>query len=263
MNKSSQIDGINECSQTYIFHFDFIDKFPQTVKNIVDYCRYEMYKRNKDIKLAIVFSRFDQSTLNNTNQNPDILAVSPKSGFMSIHIQSRYNRSSLRQTKASNPRFADEVEDEKTLSFEKSSEKSNKNNLNAIFGGFKNDWDEPLILKRTNENKEDLAKHSFSATGTVYSKASYVPDQIEVQSYDEDELEAHFNAEENPLVAFKNRRHGRDFCFRFQMFFISFYNLVFFRSVLPPKYPILNLSLMIILLVSSGFPWRVYISGCP
>lgn len=37
MKKSSQIDAVNECSQTYIFHFDFINKFPQTVRNIVDY----------------------------------------------------------------------------------------------------------------------------------------------------------------------------------------------------------------------------------
>ena len=247
-NKSSQIDGITECSQTYIFHFDFIDKFPQTVGNIVDYCRYEMYKGKKDIKLAIIFSRFDQSTLNNTNHNPEVLAVSPKSGFMSIHIQSRYNRSSLRHTKASCPRFADEGEDKNPSSLERSSEESNKNNINALFGGFKNNWDEPLLLKGSNENKEDSAKHSFSATGSVCSEASYVPDRIEVESYDEDEIEAHFNTEENPLVAFKNRRHGRDFCFRFQMFFISFFNLVFLRSVLPPKYPVLNLSLMIILL---------------
>ena len=54
--------------------------------------------------------------------------------------------------------------------------------------------------------------------------------------------------EESPLTGFKNQRHGRDCCFRFQITIIAFLKLAFLRSSLPPKYPLLNLSIMIILL---------------
>jgi hypothetical protein len=148
VHKSSHIDSINECSQAYIFHFDFIKEYPMTVTNIVDYCRYELFKGKKDIKLAIIFSRDDQSTMTTKDHHPEIQAVSPRSGFMSTHshLQRNYNKSSVRQTKASAPYFYESGEDE-----EKSSEISGEDRNIGYFNGIKANWDEPLMVKQTDD----------------------------------------------------------------------------------------------------------------
>ena len=93
-----------------------------------------------------------------------------------------------------------------------------------------------------------VIKIVFSATGSVYSNASYAPNKIEVQSIEDNEQLADLMVEENPLIAFKNRRHGRDFWFRVKIFFVAFYKLVFMRNSLPPLYPMVNLSIMVVLL---------------
>lgn len=172
-----------------------------------------MYKRKKDIKLALVFSRIDQSTLNNREHNPDIQAVSPRSGYMSTHIRDKYNRSSLRQTKASVPHFYEEAdEDEEEEENEESSQTRNK--LGGIFNGLKSNWVEPIIMKNATDptnTPPGLGMGSFfSATGSAYSNASYTPNQIEVESLKENDNLADILIEEHPLIAFKNRRHGRD-----------------------------------------------------
>lgn len=103
-------------------------------------------------------------------------------------------------------------------------------------------------MKQTDSKNNQSSKRSFSATGSVYSQASYEPNKIEVESFKDNEHLINLLVEEHPLIAFKNRRHGRDCCFRVQMFFVAFFKFAFLRSSLPPKYPLLNLSVMVILL---------------
>lgn len=209
MHKSSQIDSINECSQAYIFHFDFINQHPETVKNIVDYCRFELYKRKKDIKLALIFSRVDQSTMTTREHHPEIQAVSPKSGFMSTnsYLMTKYNRSSVKHTKASIPYFYESGEEENN----ESDDSDEQHNLGGYIGSLKPNWEEPFIMKPNEDMVYDsMDKRSFSATGSVYSNASYAPNKIEVESYNDEEDMINFMVEEHPLIAFKNRRHGRD-----------------------------------------------------
>ena len=246
LKKSSQLNSMNECSQTYIFHFDFINKYPQTVRNIVDYWRYELFKGNKDIKLAIIFSRLDQSTLIPKTSQMDINAISPRSGYMSVHLNEKYNRSSARQTKVSMPHFYEDTDENKEHTSEEDSE--NKH-FGGLLNNFKTNWAEPLLMKDKSDTQFNQSnKNSFSATGSVYSNASYAPNKIEVQSIEDNEQLADLMVEENPLIAFKNRRHGRDFWFRVKIFFVAFYKLVFMRNSLPPLYPMVNLSIMVVLL---------------
>lgn len=245
IQKSSQINAMNECSQTYIFHFDFISKYPQTVRNIVDYCRYELYKGKKDIKLAIIFSRIDQSTINSRGQHPDIQAISPKSGYMGSLID---KKSTILLSKASISRFRerDESGDNNTSSDKEEEDEG------GLFGNLKSNWREPLIMKEQNDlgNSRNQVSdmNSFSATGSEYSNASYAPNRIEVESYKDNEHLYEMLVEEHPLIAFKNRRHGRDCGFRIKITLVALLKLVFLRSSLPPKYPLLNLSIMVILL---------------
>lgn len=164
---------------------------------------------------------------------------------MSTNLHDRYNKSSIRMTKASVPHFYDSGDDEKNSSEGSPSEPE----LGGLFAGLKPNWAEPMIMKNVSENRNNEgSKRSFSATGSVYSNASYAPNKIEVESFKDDDHLVNMLIEEHPLIAFKNRRHGRDCCFRFQMFFVAFYKLAFLRSSLPPKYPLLNLSILVILL---------------
>mmetsp|Transcript_1353 Transcript_1353/g.1494 ORF Transcript_1353/g.1494 Transcript_1353/m.1494 type:complete len:288 (-) Transcript_1353:313-1176(-) len=222
--------------------------FPQTVRNIVDYCRYELFKGRKDIKLAIIFSRIDQSILVQRENIHDIQAVSPRSGYMSIHLNEKYNRSSVRQTKASVPRFFEESGEAPESHEDDSEDKP----FGGIFNGLKTNWGEPLVMKEKNDsyqyNNSNQSKRSFSATGSVYSNASYAPNKIEVESVVDETDNIVTIIDSNPLLVFKNRRHGIDFCFRFKIFFVAFYKLSFLRSSLPPRYPLLNLSMLVILL---------------
>lgn len=176
-------------------------------------------------------------------QNYEIHAISPKSGYVNTHLNDRYNKSSVRHTKISAPHFYEEEEDKE------SSEESDENNeIGGLFTNLKSNWVEPLLMKQTDSKNNQSSKRSFSATGSVYSQASYAPNKIEVESYKDNEHLINLLVEEHPLIAFKNRRHGRDCCFRFQMFFVAFFKCAFLRNSLPPKYPLLNLSVMVILL---------------
>jgi len=170
--RSSQKRSKHETSQTYIFHFDFISQYPQTVENIVDYCRYELYKNNKDIKLAIIFSRVDQLTLMHQDIHPEIQATTNKSGiYGSILNQNNGLNTSTRLSVTSGPRYYQSPEN----SEEESDEDEEYDENYGIFAGLKHNWAEPLILKG-NESKNNLINmDSFSASGSLYSQASYTP----------------------------------------------------------------------------------------
>mmetsp|Transcript_11557 Transcript_11557/g.10228 ORF Transcript_11557/g.10228 Transcript_11557/m.10228 type:complete len:374 (+) Transcript_11557:1180-2301(+) len=241
--KSSTRKSKNETSQTYIFHFDFISKFPHTVRNIVDYCRYELYKNKKDIKLAIVFSRMDQSTIMPQHVHPEIQAVSPKSGYRSTSQIDKYNGSN-NMTVSSVPKFHQSPEH----SEEEDSEVEIYDEPDKLFAGLKSNWAEPKIIKGNESKHLETNKDSFSASGSIYSQASYRPNKIEVESYDDDEHLVRMLLDEHPLTGFKNRRHGRDCCFRFKISIVAFLKFAFLRSSLPPKYPLLNIGIMIMLL---------------
>jgi hypothetical protein len=241
IQKSSQISTISECSQTYIFHFDFISEHPQTVRNIVDYCRYELYKGKKDIKLAIIFSRIDQATITSRGQHPDIKAISPKSGYISVLTE---KKASVLLAKASMARF----QERDSSSDNMMSSDKDQTEEEGLFGNLKSNWREPLIMKDMKASKNRMmSKNSFSATRSDYSNSSYAPNKIEVDSYDNEHL-ANMNVEAHPLIAFKNRRHGRDCCFRVKITLVALLKLVFLRGSLPPRYPLLNLIVMIVLL---------------
>ena len=235
----------HETSQTYILHFDFISQYPQTVGNIVDYCRYELYKNRKDIKLAIVFSRMDQSTLMHQDIHPEIQAITIKSGIYAstLKLNDKLNNST-KLTVASVPKYNKSQEN----SEEESEEDEKYEEIDGIFAGLKQNWTEPMIVKGSESKVNITNMDSFSASGSLYSQASYTPNRIEVENYEGDEELIKMMVDESPLTGFKNRRHGRDCCFRFRITIIAFLKLAFLRSSLPPKYPLLNLSIMIILL---------------
>lgn len=87
-----------------------------------------MFKGHKDIKLAIIFSRIDQSTLTTKEQNFEIHAFSPKNGIGNTNLNNRYNKSSVRQTKISAPHFYESADDK-----ESSEESDDENKIGGFF----------------------------------------------------------------------------------------------------------------------------------
>mmetsp|Transcript_6952 Transcript_6952/g.6475 ORF Transcript_6952/g.6475 Transcript_6952/m.6475 type:complete len:590 (+) Transcript_6952:2890-4659(+) len=231
-------------SQTYIFHFDFISKYPQTVGHIVEYCRYELYTRNTDIKLAIVFSRSDQSTIIPMTGHIDIQAYASRGATESLLTSNERFNNSTKISDVTIPKFYNSGEE----SNRESDDGESSEEYDQMFTGLKSKWTEPFLIKGDDKKTKQQRNDSYTVTESNYSQASYSPNKVEVEDYENNEQLAKMLHDDNPLNDFRNRRHSRGCCFQFKISIVAFLKLGFLRSSLPPKYPILNLSMMIIVL---------------
>ena len=138
--------------------------------------------------------------------HPDIQAISPRSGYRSTVNQDQKLNSSVRLTVGSLPKFYKSPEN----SEEEESDEEVFDEPDKLFAGLKSNWAEPMLIKGNESRNEPTRNDSYSASGSIYSQASYRPNKIEVESYEDDDQLVRMLVEEHPLTGFKNRRHGRD-----------------------------------------------------
>mmetsp|Transcript_27419 Transcript_27419/g.27292 ORF Transcript_27419/g.27292 Transcript_27419/m.27292 type:complete len:246 (-) Transcript_27419:356-1093(-) len=203
-----------------------------------------MYTRNTDIKLAIVFSKLDQSTIVRVTDDVDIQAYSPSTNIQNENLASANGgfNNSTKISDASGPKFFSSREEQSDDSDEEDSEEFDK-----MFSGLKSKWAEPFLIKPKEKTKIQNSDN-FSITESNNSQGSYSPNKVKIEDYEDDEQLAKMLNDDNPINDFKHRRHSRGCCFKFKISIVAFFKLAFLRNSLPPKYPILNLSMMIILL---------------